>query len=117
RSPATPRQGAAMSEHRMAAIFYVGLGDGTAPASLEELAVGAGLRNLLRDRDPDVLYGQWSVMESVRAQRETLALHVCLQLYPHLSDLLDRRNDGDGAMPIAEAFRDACEALRPDAAL
>ena len=109
-----------MSEHRMAAIFYVHLVDGVAPPSLDELATRVGLGKIHHERgsDPEVLYGNWGVMESVRAERQVLASHVCLQLFPHLSDLLDRQANGaDEAMPIAEAFRNACEALRPEVAL
>lgn len=112
----------------MAAIFYVRVDQGCAPPSLTELATRAGLEKLHRESgaEPEalygvseVLYGNWSVMESVRAQRQVLTSHVCLQLFPHLSDLLDRQATGtaDASMPIAEAFRSACEALRPEAAL
>ena len=109
-----------MSEHRMAAIFYVRLVDGVAPPSLEELATRVGLAHVQRERgaEPEALYGRWGVMESVRVERQILASHVCLQLFPHLSDLLDRQSNGaDAAMPIANAFRAACEALRPEVAL
>jgi hypothetical protein len=109
-----------MSEHRMAAIFYIRLIDGTAPPSLEELAtqMGFGTIDHERGREPGVLYGRWGVMESVRAERQLLASHVCLQLYPHLSDLLDRQGNGvDESMPIAETFRGTCEALHPEVAL
>ncbi len=108
-----------MSEHRMAAIFYVRLPDPTAPPSLEELATRAGLERIVHEQETvPVLYGQWGVMESVRAVREVFVQHVCLQLFPHASDLLDRiRSESADSMPVAEAFRDACEALRPDTAL
>jgi hypothetical protein len=56
-------------------------------------------------------------MESVQAVRQVLASHVCLQLFPHVSDLLDRQGTAADSMPIAEAFRGACEALQPEAAL
>ena len=108
-----------MSEHRMAAIFYVRLPEGAAPLSLEDLATRAGLEHILHERGTTpTIYGQWGVMESVQGVRQVLASHVCLLLFPHLSDLLDRQgNDAADSMPIAEAFRGACEALRPDAAL
>jgi hypothetical protein len=108
-----------MSEHRMAAIFYVRLADEATPPSVEDLATRAGLERIHAERGTvPAIYGQWGVMESVRAVRQILASHVCLQLFPHLRDLLDRQgNDAADSIPIAEAFRGACEALRPDAAL
>ena len=108
-----------MSEHRMAAIFYIRLPEREAPPALEDLATRAGLERIHHEPGAvPAIYGQWGVMESVRAVRQVLASHVCLQLFPHLSDLLDRQgNAAADSMPIAEAFRGACEALRPEAAL
>ena len=108
-----------MSEHRMAAIFYIRQGD-MAALSLEELVSRIGFRITRREQESgrEVPYGHWGVMEDVRAERQALDWHACLQLFPHLSDLLDRMgNDVDRTMPIAEAFRDACEVLRPEVAL
>lgn len=100
----------------MAAVFYIPVVDGQAPPSLDELATRVGLSDILREPGQEVLYARWGVMESIRVERQILRFHVCLQLFPHLSDLLDRRGAGtDDA--IAEAFRGACEALRPQAAL
>jgi hypothetical protein len=103
----------------MAAIFYIRLPDGDPPPALEDLATRAGLERIHREPGAvPAIHGQWGVMESVQAVRQVLASHVCLQLYPHLSDLLDRQgNDAADSMPIAEAFRGACEALRPEVAL
>lgn len=109
-----------MSEHRMAAIFYLRLVDGATPPSLEALATRIDFQITHHEHEDgsEVLYGHWGVMTSVRAARQVLAWHVCLQLFPHLSDLLDRLGKAaDASTPIAEAFRDACEALRPEAAL
>jgi hypothetical protein len=108
-----------MSEHRMAAIFYIPLPAREAPPALEDLATRAGLERIHHEPGTvPAIYGNWGVMESVRAVRQVLALHVCLQLFPHLSDLLDRQSsDAADSMTIAESFRAACEALRPDAAL
>jgi hypothetical protein len=103
----------------MAAIFYVRLPHEAAPPTLEDLATRAGLARIHHERGTvPSIYGQWGVMESVQAVRQVLPSHVCLQLFPHLNDLLDRQgNEAADSMPIAEAFRDACEALRPEAAL
>ena len=107
-----------MSEHRMAAIFYVRLPGGTPPPSLEDLATRAGLERIRHEHGTvPTLYGRWGVMESVEAVRQILSSHVCLQLFPHLSDLLDRHGNQTDSEPIAEAFRGACEALRPEVAL
>ncbi len=108
-----------MSEHRMAAIFYVRIPAGTAPPTLETLATSAGLARIHHEPGAvPAIYGTWGVMESVQAVRQVLTAHVCLQLYPHLSDLLDRQgNHAADSMPIAEAFRAACEALQPEVAL
>jgi hypothetical protein len=109
-----------MSERRMAAIFYVRLEDGAAPPSLEELAVRVGFKTTHHEREneSEVLYGTWGVMKSVRAERKILTWHACLQLFPHLNDLLDRiGDDGELSLPIAEAFRAACESLRPEVGL
>jgi hypothetical protein len=112
-----------MSEHRMAAIFYVPREEGDEVPPLQDLATRAGVTELAPAADEgegEVWYGRWGVMESVRVHQEVLLAHVCLHIDPHLNDLLDRMPQGDRAddsMSIAEAFRDACEALRPEAAV
>ncbi|HWO24379.1 MAG TPA: hypothetical protein VNO30_36795 [Kofleriaceae bacterium] len=104
----------------MAASFYLRQVDGAAQPSLEELVSRIGFRSTHHEQEGgrEVLCGHWGVMEDVRAERQALDWHVCLRLFPHLGDLLDRMgDDADRSMPVAEAFRDACEALRPEVAL
>jgi len=117
-----------MSEHRMAAIFFIPMEPDSVPPSLHDLVTRAGMDQLLPESGPvtkslygqtEVVFARWGVMESVYAHRQILAQHVCLQVFPHRNDLLDRQIIGnpEAAMPIAETFRDACVALQPDAAM
>jgi hypothetical protein len=66
-------------------------------------------------------------LESVRARLYRLELHDCLALDFWLTMFFDMRArhtgqeavplEADGALPVALAFRDACERLRPEAAV
>jgi hypothetical protein len=118
-----------MSDRRNGAFFFL-LRQEPMP-SLDELAIAAGMtaldpRPLAVDRGTEVRYGEWGVIDSVRARVHHLSMHDCLAIDFLQSDLLDllppREGhealplEEDGALPVALAFRDACERLRPEAA-
>jgi hypothetical protein len=119
-----------MSNRRNGAFFFL-LRQEPMP-SLDELAAAAGMtkldpRPLPTDRGLDVRYGDWGGIESARAHLHHLSMHDCLVidfLQTSFLDLLPPREgheelslEEDGALPVALAFRDACERLRPEAAV
>lgn len=119
-----------MSDSRNGAFFFL-LRQEPMP-SLDELASAAGITSLSlgpwpqREKE-DVRYGRWGGVLSVEARLRHLDLHACLVvdfLQSSFLDLLPMREgnealplDQDGALPVALAFRDACERLRPEAAV
>jgi hypothetical protein len=119
-----------MSDRRSGAFFFL-LRQEPMP-SLDELATAAGMTSLdptpsAVDRGTEVRYGDWGGIDSVRARVHHLSMHDCLAIDFLQSDLLDllppREGhedlplEEDGALPVALAFRDACERLRPEAAV
>lgn len=119
-----------MSDRRTGAFFFL-LRQEPMP-SLDDLATAAGMtrldpRPLPTDRSLDVRYGDWGGIESARAHLHHLSMHDCLVidfLQSSFLDLLPPREgheslplEEDGALPVALAFRDACERLHPEAAV
>jgi hypothetical protein len=103
--------------------------------SIDELATGAGVTELSlgpfpeQEKEP-VRYGRWRGVLSVEARLQHLDLHDLLAIDfwqgaffnlrpapidPNGNDALPLEEDG--ALPVALAFRDACERLRPEAAV
>jgi hypothetical protein len=119
-----------MSDRRNGAFFFL-LRQEPKP-SLDELATAAGVASLSRwpwpeEEEEEACYGDWGGIDSVRARVHHLSMHDCLAIDFLQSDLLDllppREGhealplEEDGALPVALAFRDACERLRPEAAV
>jgi hypothetical protein len=115
---------------RLGALFFL-LRQESMP-SLDELAALAGVTSRSLGPWPekekeDVRYGRWGDVLSVEAHLRHLDFHDCLALdfwQTSFLDLLPPREghealplEEDGALPVALAFRDACERLRPEAAV
>jgi hypothetical protein len=119
-----------MSDRRNGAFFFL-LRQEPMP-SLDELATAAGVTSLsrwpwLEDDEEDMRLGCWGGVLSVEVRVRHLSMHDCLAidfLQTSFLNLLtpDKGNEAlpleeDGALPVALAFRDACERLRPEAAV
>jgi hypothetical protein len=119
-----------MSNRRNGAFFFL-LRQEPMPA-LDELATAAGVTKLSLGPWPEkekeeVRYGYWGGVLSVEARLHHLSMHDCLAidfLQSSFLDLLPPREghealplEEDGALTVALAFRDACERLRPEAAV
>jgi hypothetical protein len=119
-----------MSDRRNGAFFFL-LRQDPMP-SLDELATAAGVTELSRGPCPEkekeeVRYGCWGGVLSVEARLRHLSMHDCLVidfLQSSFLKLLPSREGHeelplkeDGALPVALAFRDTCERLRPEAAV
>jgi hypothetical protein len=119
-----------MSDRRNGAFFFL-LRQESMP-SLDELATAAGVTSLsrwpwLKDDEEDMRLGCWGGVLSVEVRVRHLSMHDCLAidfLQTPFLDLLAPGEDNeallleeDGALPVALAFRDACERLRPEAAV
>jgi len=102
--------------------------------TLEDLAMAAGIIAIPTkavvpdDQRQVVYYGRWDEVGGAWATLDILDMHEALLIYFNHNDFLDLRlrvpregNENltleqDGALPLAYAFRDACERLRPTAA-
>jgi hypothetical protein len=119
-----------MSDRRNGAFFFL-LRQESMP-SLDELATAAGVTSLsrwpwLKDDEEDMRLGCWGGVLSVEVRVRHLSMHDCLAidfLQTSFLDLVPPREghedlplEEDGALPVALAFRDACERLRPEAAV
>lgn len=119
-----------MSDSRNGAFFFLLRQE--SGLSLVELATGAGVTSLSLGPWPekekeDVRYGRWGDVLSVEVHLRHLQMHDCLAIDFWQSSFLDLRGprDGrdalplkeDGALPVALAFRDACERLHPEVAV
>jgi hypothetical protein len=115
---------ASYAEKRIGVYFFL---ESQAPASLMELAANAGLVDARLERFDDgteLALGRWDSITSVFGRVSRLSFHHCLELYGSLlsfHELRQRSGDNeelerDGALPVALAFRDACERLEPEAA-
>lgn len=120
-----------MSNRRIGAFFFLLRHEELTP-SLDELAITAGVTSLSlgpwpEDEEEDARYGEWGVLDSVRVCVRHLSMHDCLVIDFLQSDLHDLRArhrghedvplEEDDALPVALAFRDACERLCPEAAV
>lgn len=100
--------------------------------SLDELATEAGVTELSLEPRPDedeedVRYGYWGGVLSVEVRLRHLSMHDCLIIDFLQTSFLDLHGsltgcealplEEDGALPVALAFRSACERLRPEAAV
>jgi hypothetical protein len=119
-----------MSDRRNGAFFFL-LRQEPMP-SLHELATAAGVTELSLGPWPEkekeeVRYGCWGGVLSVEARLRHLSMHDCLTIDFWQGEFLDLRGprtgretlplEEDGALPVALAFRDACERLHPEAAV
>jgi hypothetical protein len=121
-----------MSDRRNGAFFFL-LRQESMP-SLDELATAAGVTSLSRwpwpeeeEEEEDMRLGCWGGVISVEARLRHLDLHDCLvldfwessflDLLPPLEGNEELPLEEDGALPVALAFRGACERLRPEAAV
>jgi hypothetical protein len=112
-----------VSNRYLAAYFYLPRDGET--RSLRELVDAAGMKH--PSPDGSDLIGEWGGMESVEARVHNLQFHVCLELAFRDLELLELHGDKEGhedqplaedpALPVAEAFREACERLRPELAV
>jgi hypothetical protein len=119
-----------MSDRRNGAFFFL-LRQKSMP-SLDELATAAGVTSLSRwpwpeEEEEDIRCGCWGGVLSVEVHLRHLKMHDCLAIDFWQSSFLDLRGpragrdavplEEDGALPVALAFRDACERLRPEVAV
>jgi hypothetical protein len=119
-----------MSDRRCGAFFFL-LRQEPMP-SLDELAIAALVTSLSRwpwheDDEEDMRLGRWGGVLSVEVRVHHLSMHDCLAIDFLQTPFLDLRGsrtgrerlplEEDGALPVALAFRDACERLRPEAAV
>jgi hypothetical protein len=119
-----------MSDRRNGAFFFLLRRE--LMSSLDEFAAAAGVTELSLGPWPDeeeeaVRYGSWGGVLSVEARLRHLSMHDCLAIDFLQISFLDLRGsrigrealplEEDGALPVALAFRDTCERLRPEAAV